>query len=268
MNKVQPNSELLGGAGAQNEVVSKEEVQNEVQAREWSDGARYIHWVGLVLLGSFLLTLINALPPRFGDSTWQLRLIGILLNNGMIALLGALLICLARLFNLNDRQVKSRALLVRTLASWVALGWLLLIPLQLFIGARLINNQINSAIDDVQRLERAAREVRNANNELEIRSAMARLPNMPPLPPFTVPLEVAKSNLLTQFQKSINTAKAKLDEFNSNRWQNWLREAFRNSLQSLFLSIGFLAIGKNRLPEARLSTNSSPSSSRSQKRTF
>lgn len=263
---MQPDTELLGDTSFLDETVGKEDIHKETLAREWADGARYIHWVGLVLLGSFLVSLINATPIRIAEGPWQLNLIGILLNNGGIALLGSLLICVARLFNLNDRQVKSRSLLIRTLASWVALGWLLLIPLQLFVGVRLINTQVGTEIDQVKRLERVAREVRNANTELELRTALAQLPNQAPLPPITVPLEVAKSNLLAQFQKSINGAKNKLDDLNSNRWQTWMKEVFRNSLQSLLFSIGFLAIGKNRALDPAMSAGSPSRSSRSRKK--
>jgi hypothetical protein len=66
------------------------------------------------------------------------------------------------------------------------------------------------------------------------------------LPRLTVPLEVAKANLLAQFQKTINTFENRQDQGTSNRWQTWLKEALRNSLQAFVLAAGFLAIGKNR----------------------
>jgi hypothetical protein len=89
------------------------------------------------------------------------------------------------------------------------------------------------------------------------------MPNQPPLPQLTVPLDIGKANLLAQFQKAINTAKNRHQEGSSTRWQTWAREAFRNSLQSLLLGLGFLAIGKNRMFEAPASTPSRSSRSRS-----
>jgi hypothetical protein len=246
---VPKDAELFESSGLFDDVATPEDIRKEGSTKEWAAGARYTFWVGVVLLGSFLTGLINAAPPRLADPAWQLNLIGLLLGSGGMALIGSLLICLARVFDQSDRQIQNRALLVRKLATWVALGWLLLIPLQLFLGVRLINSQGSSELEQIQGIERVAKAVRDANSEFELRKAMALVPNQPPLPPLTVPLPVAKANLLAQFQKTINTAKNNQDLGSSNRLQIWLKEAFRNSIQSLLLALGFLALGKHRLLE-------------------
>lgn len=231
------------------DATTQEDIRKESAVREWAAGARYTHWVGLVLLGSFLTGLINAAPPRLADPVWQLNLVGLLLSSGGMALIGALLVCLARIFDQSNRQLQKRAQLVRTLATWVALGWLLLIPLQLFIGVRLINSQGRSELEQIQVIERVNKAVRDANSEFELRQALAQVPNQPPLPPLTVPLTVAKTNLLAQLQKTINRAKNNQELGSSNRLQIWMKEAFRNSIQSVLLSLGFLAIGKHQFLE-------------------
>ena len=249
MVKMQNDANHNDNAGLFDDVVSPEEIRRESLNREWSAISRSAYWVGAVLLGSFLVGLINAAPPRLLDPAWQLNLIGLLLGSGAMALIGALLICLARLFNLSDSQLQKRVQLVRKLAVWVALGWLLLIPLQLFLGVRLINSKGSEEIQQIQSLERIAKAVRDSNSEFELREALAQVPNQPPLPPLTVPLPVAKANLLAQFQKTVNTAKNNQEQGSSNRLQVWIKEAFRNSLQSVLLSLGFMAIGKDRFIE-------------------
>lgn len=244
---VPKDAELFESSGLFDDVATPEDIRKEGSTREWAAGARYTFWVGVVLLGSFLTGLINAAPPRLADPAWQLNLIGLLLGSGGMALIGSLLICLARVFDQSDRQIQNRALLVRKLATWVALGWLLLIPLQLFIGVRLINSQARQEVTQIQNLEGIARAVRNATSEDDLRAALAKVPNQPPLPRLTIPLEIAKANLLAQFQKTINAAENRQKDGSSNRWQTWMREALRNSLQSLLLGVGFLAIGKNRV---------------------
>ncbi len=241
------DSDLTAEAELWANAASEDDVRKEFRSRDFSDASRYTHWVGLALLGTFLVGLINALPLLITDQAWQLNLISILMNGGGIALVGALLIRIARLFDFSDRQVQKRAELVRSLATWVAMGWLLLIPLQLFLGVRLINSQAGGELQQIQAFEDISRAVRNTNTEEELRTAMAQIPNQPPLPRLTVPLEVAKANLLAQFQKTINTAKNRQDEGSSSRWQNWMKEAFRNSLQCVMLSLGFLSLGKNRI---------------------
>ena len=257
--------EILNATGLFGQDANEEDVRRESRAKEWADGARFTHWVGIVLLGSFLVTLLNATPFKLADITWQLGFISLLMNSASTALLGTLLISLARLFNLGDRQIQNRALLVRTLASWVAIGWFLLIPLQLYLGVRLINSQAGQELGQIKTFEGIARSVRNASTEDELRAAIARIPNQPPLPRLTVPLEIAKANLLAQFQKTINTAKNRQERASSNRWQTWMQQAFRNSLQCIVIGLGFLAIGKNRLfaPSAQRNAAASRSSSRS-----
>jgi len=226
--------------------VSDEDARRETLKQTWADGARYIHWVGIAFLASFLIPLFNVLPLRFADSSWQLNTISLITGGGMGALMGTLLVSVAQLFNVGDRQLQKRAILVRTLASWVALGWLLLIPLQLFIGVRLINRQQADEVAQIQNVQRIARSVRNATSEAELRAAMAKLPGVPPLPRLSIPLDVAKANLLAQLQKDINTFENRQSERSSNRWQTWMKEVLRNALQSIALAAGFLAIGKNR----------------------
>ncbi len=228
------------------ESVSEDDLANERRTKERADVARLIFWGGIALLGIFLVPLTNLVPPRATDPNWQLTAITVVMSNGPWALLGTLLICLAQQLNDGDRLVRNRALFVRNLASWVALGWLLLIPLQLFVSMRLINSVGGQEIGEIQKFQRISRDVRNATTENELRAAMAQVPNQQPLPRLSVPVEVARTNILAQFQKNINAAKNRQEERNSQRWQTWMKEAFRNTLQCLVLTFGFLAIGKKR----------------------
>lgn len=225
---------------------SQAELLNERRLKERADAARFTFWVGVTLFGIYLLPLINLAPARFGDPAWQLNVITLLMSNGVWAMVGALLICLARLLNQGDRMIRNRALLVRNLASWVALGWLLLIPLQLFLSMRLINTLAGRELSEIQNVQRVSRLISSANTEEDVRAALSRIPNQQPLPRLTVSLDVAKTNILGQMQRNINAAKNRQEQRASLRWQTWLKEAFRNTLQCGLLAIGFLAIGKKR----------------------
>jgi hypothetical protein len=226
--------------------VTEAELINERRLKERGDAARFTFWVGATLIGVFLLPLINLAPARFSDSTWQLNLITLVMSNGVWALLGSLLICLSRLFNPGDRMIRNRSLFVRNLASWIALGWLLLIPLQLFLSVRLINSLTGDEIGEIQNVQRVSRLVSSASTEDDLRAALAQIPNQQPLPRLNISLEVAKSNILGQMQRTINSAKNRQEQRTSLRWQTWLKEAFRNTIQCGLLAVGFLAIGKKR----------------------
>lgn len=226
--------------------INETELINERRWKDRADAARFTFWGGITLVAAFLVPLFNLVPVKAQDPTWQLNLISNLMTNGIWAFIGTLLICLARVLNPSDRMIRNRTLLVRNLASWVALGWLLLIPLQLFLSIRLINSISAGEIGEIQNLQRVSRQVSSAASEDDLRSAMARIPNQPPMPRLTVPVEVAKTNLLSQLQSNLNAAKNRQEQRSSSRWQTWLREAFRNSLQCAILAFGFLAIGKKR----------------------
>ncbi len=225
---------------------SEADLSNERRLKERGDAARFTFWVGVSLVGVFLLPLINLAPARFTDPAWQLNLISLLMSNGVWSLVGALLICLSRLLNQNDRMIRNRALQIRNLASWVALGWVLLIPLQLFLSTRLINTLSGREIGEIQNVQRVSRLISRANSEDDLRAALTQIPNQSPMPRLTVSLDVAKTNILGQMQRNLNAAKSRQEQRSSQRWQTWLKEAFRNSIQCLILAFGFLAIGKKR----------------------
>ncbi len=222
------------------------ELNQERRWKERADAARFTFWTGVTLVFFSFLTLVNMVPIRIKDGAWQLNLISTLMSNGIWALLGALLICLARVLNQSDRMIRNRALLVRNLSSWVALGWLLLIPLQLFISVRLINSYSAQELGEIQNVQRVSRQVSSATSEEELRAAMARIPNQPPMPALKVPVEAAKTNLLYQLQSILNAAKNRQEERSSTRWQNWLKDGFRNTTQCVILAFGFLSIAKKR----------------------
>jgi hypothetical protein len=228
------------------ESVGEEELAKERRLKEHADGARILYWVGVSFIGTSLVPLINLAPVRLSDPSWQLSVISLLMANGVWALLGALLICLARLLNGSDRTLRSRALLVRNLSSWVAVGWLLFIPLQLFMSMRVINSLAGQEIAEIQNFQRISRTVRNVTTEDQLRAALAEIPNQRPLPRLNVPVEVARTNILSQFQRNIIAAKNRQEQRTSDRWQIWLKESFRNSMQCLLLALGYLAIGKKR----------------------
>ncbi|MEB3316831.1 MAG: hypothetical protein VKO39_01620 [Cyanobacteriota bacterium] len=228
------------------ETVSEADLVKERRLKERADAARFTYWTGVTLIGVFIVPLINLAPVRVTEPVWQLNLITLLMSNGVWALIGAVLICLARVIHYNDRMIRSRALLLRNLASWVAIGWLLLIPLQVFLSVRLINNLGGREIGEIQNVQRVSRLVSSANTEGELRAAMAQMPNQPPLPRLIVPLEVAKTNILSQMQRNINAAKNRQELRISERWQTWLKESLRNAAQCSLLALGFLALGKKR----------------------
>lgn len=94
--------------------------------------------LSIVLLVIFLATaLTTALPAMPLNPPWQLALIADLINNGSLALVGALLTPLALAFNPDSDRLRARRQAFRRWALAASLGYLLLIPLQASAGWRL-----------------------------------------------------------------------------------------------------------------------------------
>jgi hypothetical protein len=93
--------------------------------------ARLLASMSTSLLVVFVAAVIfTAVPPHPLDPEWQLDVIGALVNNGAIALLGFLLVALAAWIDPESRRLNARAVTFRRWATAAALGFLLLAPLQ------------------------------------------------------------------------------------------------------------------------------------------
>ncbi len=91
--------------------------------------------LSLALLGIFLASVVvSAWPPKLLDPQWQLGLTAGLINNGSLALVGALLTPLALAFDPGSDRLRARRKPFRHWALAAAIGFLLLIPLQVYAG--------------------------------------------------------------------------------------------------------------------------------------
>ena len=103
------------------------------QSRSFSDPPLG-HSLGLAGWGLLLIYCASLLPsllqPGLFSATWILGLSNALIDQGPIALLGLVLIHLSATLNREDRQLQSRRNFAAALALPAALGFLLLVPIQ------------------------------------------------------------------------------------------------------------------------------------------
>jgi hypothetical protein len=202
---------------------------------------------GAVLLATFLnLVLFSLFPLRLPRPDWQLGVISQLLNGGTTALLGSLFICLGTLFSPRDLRARRYSRLVRRLATFAAIAYLLLIPAQLSAGVKI--HQERSELEDLnfKQWRTTMGQIRASTSPEEIRAILSKYPEPPALPPnfFQAPLDTVKQQLLTAGQTRIREVENTSLIQRSIRWQTWLLEVARNSVQSLLLGIGFAAIAR------------------------
>ena len=224
--------------------MAEPEIVSGLRSRE---AAELLQWVGLALLGMFLTLLLASLwPVALLQPSWLQKGVDVTQNLGINALLGSLLLALAQLLDPQNDRLGRRVVLVRRLASWAALGFVLLVPLQAYSGMRLLRERARNEAAELAQIERATRAIEAASTDAELRTAIGRLPGAPPNLParFSEPIGVVRDRLADQIRPRLRQTETRLAQARSDRWQAWLRKWLRDGIYSLFLALGFAAIGQ------------------------
>jgi hypothetical protein len=196
---------------------------------------------GSILLASFANDLIfSALPLRITSAQWQLRIVSNLLSTGVNALIGLLLIAISQT-SLN-KQMATKASLIRKLAAWAAIGYLILIPGQIAAGVRLLGQTAEAERRPFQQWAKIRTRILASETEAQLRDLLRSLPTPPDLP--------------EKFDTEAEKAR-------SQRLQTFILEAIRNSILSLLLAAGFSAASNKSAKRTFM-----PFSKKSSKRTF
>jgi len=211
------------------------------------DAASILQWAGIALLGIFLTLLVSsAWPLALLQPAWLQKMSDIIQNLGVNALVGAVLLVLAQFLNPKEVALEQRVRLMRRLASWAAIGFVLLIPLQAYSGVTLLRNRTRQESRELAQIEQATKAIEAATTETELRTAIGRFPGSPPNLParFNQPFGELRDRLADQLRPRLKEAEARLTEARRNRWQAWLKKWLRDGVYSLFLALGFAAIGQ------------------------
>lgn len=206
--------------------------------------------VALVLFTLYLTIVLDALvPPRLLDAAWQIRVVGALLNAAGFPLVGLALLHLAADLHPNDPRLEDRRRLCARLAVPVALGFLLLIPLQGHAAWRQRASALASRDTRFEqanaRLQRLRTAVDRSASTEDLRRELAALqaPGISaadlekPLPE----LKAQLNTLITQTQARIRTQSS---DAGSEGILPLVQQLLRNTIASLALAIGFAALGR------------------------
>ncbi len=204
--------------------------------------------VALVLFVLFASLVAGALwPLQLLNPLWQLRLAGSLINGAPFALLGLALLQIAVELGPHDPLLKSRQKLCSQLAVAVALGFLLLLPLQGVAGlqqSRSSTSAQSSRISGAERRLVAMRQaVASAASNEEINQRLQRLQG-PVLGPADIaqPLTLLKAQVAAVLdQAQLQIARERQATPPANPW-HLLPELARNGIACLALALGFAAL--------------------------
>ena len=206
--------------------------------------------VALVLFVLFASLVAGALwPVQLLNPLWQLRLAGSLVNGAPFALLGLALLQIAVELGPHNPQLKSRQKLCSQLAVIVALGFLLLLPLQTIAGlqtSRSLNTAQASRIQGAERRLVVLRQaVASASSNEEINQRLQRLQG-PVLGPADIaqPLPLLKAQVAAVLdQAALQIARERQASPPADPWRLF-PELLRNGIACLALALGFAALAR------------------------
>lgn len=203
--------------------------------------------VGYALFGLFFAFLLKLLLPlALLQPAWQLQAAYALRTTAIFALLGVVLLLLAQLLRPESHSFAAQVIWVRRLALVAAIGFVLLIPLQVQAGFTLLGAGNNAELRNLRQVRAVAAEIGSARSEAAMRLAISHLPGAPAEfeGRFTRPLDQVRVALLTQLQPQIARADQRLAELRRQRLQGSLLGWFSDGLADLALAACFAAIGQ------------------------
>jgi hypothetical protein len=203
---------------------------------------------GLVLLATFANTLVfSAFPFQLLRPDWQLRMAGFLIPNGITALLGVVLVAISEEgLSSGNSSLLGKARLMRRLAGWAAIGYLILIPAQISAGLR----QLGTIAQKEKQPAIAWGKFRGRMNATqsvdELRALLSQVPEIPPVADkLEAPFASVKKDLISYVDARFAARATQLQKARSERLQIFLAEALRNTIQCLLLAAGFSAVSRS-----------------------
>jgi len=199
---------------------------------------------GWVLIGTALSSILFAsFPFQLLQPEFQLRLISAILSASMALLLGCLLVCAAYVLDLDNKLLRDRAKLVRVASRTFAILLLLIVPLQLFAGMRALAKVQEGESEMLKQRRVVIQRLSNTQDEQELRAYIASLPGSPQMPDrFDAPFPVIKKRALANMKEQSSITEMNLRPVRAQRWERFLGEASRNSVQAILMAIAFLAL--------------------------
>lgn len=224
------------------------EDQDQRLKRLYNSSSWWLALAGWALIGSALNSILFAsLPLKLSQSVWQLQLISAILTFSGFLLVGSLLVCGALLLNTGSTILNERSNLLRRFAGWFAILLFLIVPVQIYSGIKALHETEATENEAINGLRKVIQGMKATSSEAELRTFVAGLPNRPQLPArFDAPFPVIKQRALTNINAQLNTAINQLDESRQQRWEKFIGEVARNSVQAILMALAFNGIAQSR----------------------
>ena len=199
------------------------------------------------LLGGVAAVVLALFPLRLADSQWQLGVLANLVANGSWILIGLVLLHLASMLQPRNGALSQRLMLWRRLAALAAVGYLLIVPLQVAITWIGVDASRNSRERVISKSESELKDYRDAlmgsANLTDLKGRLGAIPaGAPALPEQAslVPYPEVRERLLQQLEQAETRLRQRVQTIQPS--PNALElghQTARSALASLMLALGF-----------------------------
>lgn len=209
-----------------------------------------LSWVGIVLCILYVsIVLATSLPLRLLEPSWQLRVIGALVNGSGFPLVGLGLLHLASYLAPQSQRLARRRRFCAGLAVPVALGFLLLIPLQFWLSWQTYSTRVSLQQVRLGREQSSISAIRQAitgsSSHAELQKKLEDL-NGAKLAPaeLAMPLPLLKAQAAVSLDQAELRLRRRRDALPSGDAWGLLGPGLSNALSTLAVAIGFAALAQ------------------------
>ena len=209
--------------------------------------ARSMYWMGVATLAYTLIAILySAWPVALLKPEWLQRMVEVIRDSFIYFLVGLVLVAGSPLVDTQSITLAKRASLFRRLAGWVAIGYLLLIPVQIYAGVKLLRVAKQNQTTTLEQARGAARQIEASTTWAELRQAWGEIPGRKPNLPQSIsrPFGEVKDGLVDFLNSRLNTLQTRVDRQLAEVWQKWLVRTIANTLQVLAIFVVFAALAR------------------------
>ena len=247
-----PDVSLYSGEPPEDPALQREEPRGQApiggRSDFFNDLNRLLTWIGIALLGIYLVTVLAAAyPVKLTDPAWINRICGTIRGGVSFPLEAMAAILLAAYLDRPSKELRPITRL-RRLCSWVALGFVLMIPLQSWAGQKLIQQAIANQQAQLQPFTQALRKLYAATSEESLLAAMRSIPGAPPdlVGRFTDPLPKVRESLIRQVEPQVREREAQFETLKADIKRDSTIAIVKDGIVAFFSALGFAAIGRSR----------------------
>jgi hypothetical protein len=216
--------------------------------RRIQDLADPLKWIGLALLGTYVATVVAAaLPIKLLDPIWINRICGSLRGGVSFPLEGMALIMIGAYLQRTGKE-PPMVTDFRRLCSLVALGFVLMIPLQSWAGQKLTDLAVQNQQARIEPAQKALKAFYAATNAEELLNAIRIIPGAPPNVSgrFEEPVPKVRERLISEIEPQVRQQKEQLKLVTGEIRRDSFIKLIKDGFVALFSALAFAAIGRSK----------------------